>query len=164
MTIRTNTIMQDLIALDVRADCQDRALPVALLRELARSEFGEVGELVTFTEAEPLQTGKLNDLTATECLLNKWQMDEYVSDPSISLEDLTRIGVCFAFALQAKLAQSPIRAELRIIVSCNSALDETLPNTCTVRFHRVRLGNPWLRDNLEGYTPEGVLTLDWRNG
>jgi predicted membrane chloride channel (bestrophin family) len=89
-------------------------------------------------------------------------MDDYVQEPNPSLEKLAALGIAFALALRNKLTRSPIRGELRLIVSCSRALDVSPPNTCAVRLHRLRAGKSWLADDIESYD-QGVLTIDWLN-
>jgi hypothetical protein len=35
-----------------------------------------------------------------------------------------------------------------------------MPAACTVRFHKVRAGQVWLKDDLESYKEEAILVMD----
>ena len=137
-------------------------LPIRLQQELDAAEFAEVGGFVTFAGNSVPTRDARKDLTGLECLLNKWQMDEYVSEAT-SLEEITLLGICFALALQNKLAGSRVSGELRLVVSCSRALNDSLLNTCTIHLHKLRLENPWLNSDIESYSDQGVLTMDWLN-
>jgi len=164
MTIRANNAMKELIPSDIgHLSSLQCSLPEKLRQAVEEAKFTEVGGLVTFAGSPEPSTEARMDLTGLECLLNKWQMDAYMADPNPSLQKLTVLGVCFALALRERLLCSDIRGELRLIVSSNRALEDSLPNTCTVHLHKLRPDNPWLSDGLKSYGPQGVLTIDWLN-
>jgi hypothetical protein len=139
------------------------SLPENLQRTLQEAEFAEIGGMVTFAGSSEPNLEARKDLTGLECLLNKWQMDAYIKEPAPSLERVTAVGICYALELKRKLVRSEIAGNLRLIVSCSPAIDESLPNTCTVHLHKLRPENPWLNDDIESYTAQGVLTIDWQN-
>ena len=45
------------------------------------------------------------------------------------------------------------RARFNVIVSYDG-------DTCAVRFHKIRAGQRWLAEDLEGYVDEGVLVFE----
>ncbi len=138
-------------------------LPHALRQALAGIDFIERDGLVTFEGGFKPGCGTKGDPTDLECLLNKVQMDEYVSGRPPSLLMLTRIGISYALAVKEKLEKARFSGDFRIIVSAARSLDDSVPYTCTFRFHRLRKGAPWLNDEIESYENEALLTIDWTN-
>jgi len=164
MIARANKTMRSLVPCDISdLSSLQCALPEPLREALQEAEFAEVGGLVTFVSgSEPCDEAR-KDLTGLECLLNKWHIDAYIRGPAVSLEELTRVGICYALALQERVSHAPVYGQLRIIVSSSRAFDESLPNNCTVYLHQLRPDNTWLNEDLESYASSGVLTIDWLN-
>jgi hypothetical protein len=139
------------------------ALPDVLTQDLADTDFVEHEGLVTFKGGFKAGGEAKKDPTGVECLLNKLQMDEFVPRRSTSLLTLTRIGISYALAVKEKLERTRIPGEFRIVVSAGRSLTRAIPFTCTFRFHRLRKRNPWLKDDIESYKNEAILTIDWSN-
>jgi hypothetical protein len=64
---------------------------------------------------------------------------------------LLTAGLFTARALSRELARYPAR--FNIIVSYDG-------ESCAVRFHKIRAGQRWLADDLEGYVDEAVLVVE----
>jgi hypothetical protein len=116
--------------------------------------------LAIFTEDKP-RIPNQNDETGFECSIHDISVGSYF-DSEVELEELARTGLDFAFILRRELLKSQIQAPFRFIISAQSA-DRKLGigPTCTVRFHRIRVGQAWLSDNLEGYKMEAIAVLDF---
>jgi len=91
------------------------------------------------------------DETGYECLVNHIHIDPKKPDDTSQLDQ----GLTYADRLAEVLQTSGYRGPFRIILSYG--LEDKV---CTVRFHRVREGQSWLSDNLEGYKMEGILVID----
>lgn len=164
MNIGTNRKMRELLSHDIGnlswIICE---IPESLKQALDEARFVDQKGLVTF-EGSPEPTPQTTkDLTGAECLSNKWHIDEYLTDLTNSLREITIYGICFAIELQKQLLKTRINAPLRIIVSTGALTDHTLPTTCTVQLHRWRADNPWLDKDLESYETQAILTFDWNN-
>ena len=164
MKVRTNRKMRSLLKIksgDLRSVRIE--LPDALQQHLAALEFTEQKGLVTSSRRIKGSEEARKDPTGVECLLNKLQMDEFVPRRSTSLRMLTRLGVSYALAVKEKLEKTRIPGDFRIIVSASRSLDKSIPYTCTFRFHRLRKISPWLKEDIESYKSEALLTIDWTN-
>jgi hypothetical protein len=165
MNIRTNGKMRSL--LDVHSTIVKRdeiSLPAPLRQmledlELDVAEGGVVARTTLRMNADNAQ----NDPTGVECLLNKVHVDDFVKRGSLSLKELTQVGILYALAVKDKLERTRIPGMFRVIVSVSSTSIASLPHSCTVRFHRLREDNPWLKEDIESYEDEALLTIDWAN-
>lgn len=92
------------------------------------------------------------DRTGLECFVNKVYIEEKQSS------ELQEQGLLFAEALRTLLAS---RGSFNIIVSISySDLDTQSDSlTCTVRFHKMRARESWLKDNLNSYVDEALLVI-----
>jgi hypothetical protein len=72
------------------------------------------------------------------------------------------MGLDFAFLLRGALLNSRVLGPFRIIISTQLP-DQSLNvgTNCTVRFHRMRLGQEWLKDDLDSYKEEALAVLDF---
>lgn len=79
-----------------------------------------------------------------------------------NLAELTRLGLDFAFLLRGALLDSRLPGPFAIIVSAHkSDLELNVGPTCTVRFHRIRAGQVWMADDLEGYKEEAIAVCNF---
>lgn len=162
MIIRANKLMCSILSLRMeeiaKIECK---LPQRLRGELEEVECCDYSGLITYSGLS--LHGVERDLTGEECRLNKWHMDMYYMGSSPSFAELTRVGIRYAVELQRRIHRMEIEGDLRLIVSAAPSWGEECPETCTVYFHRLRPENPWFMEDIETYTREGVLTLDWSN-
>lgn len=116
-------------------------------------ETGGCWLLGGFVQKPHLSPGDFPDATGLECSANKLRMEALfpprlvVSCPLL----LLTAGLLTARALSAELAQFPGR--FNVILSYDG-------ESCAVRFHKIRAGERWLADDLEGYVDEGVLVFE----
>jgi hypothetical protein len=82
------------------------------------------------------------DATGYEAFVNHVHVDDYVQDRGLWLA----VSILYAARIKAK------DPRLVVIIS----IDE---QSCTVRFHRMRVGEEWLSGDLEGYADEGIMVL-----
>ena len=102
--------------------------------------------------------GTNDDEAAFECLHSKVQMGDFVNDRSEGdFERMLALGIGYAFALKAALAESDVRSPLRVIVGADP--EPPYPSV-TVRYHRVRPEQPWLGEDLERYR-NAVMAIDF---
>jgi len=101
-----------------------------------------------------ISINKAFDLTGLECLINKVYFD---AEPNVA-KALEKQGFLFANALKILLAPYGV---FKIIIAVGQTDFEKTPNlpSCTIRFHKVRNGESWLADDLEGYPEEALLIL-----
>ena len=104
---------------------------------------------------------KTEDETGIEAALSEINIQQFVGEP-IDRSELSRLGLDFGFLLGKELMRSGFAGPFRVIVSTQPA-DRSLSvgDTCTVRFHRKREGQVWLRDDLESYKSEAIAVLDF---
>jgi hypothetical protein len=105
------------------------------------------------------------DETGIECSLSKIHLDDFLP-ANMELNELARTGLDFAFLLRGALLNSRVLGPFRIIISAQLP-DQSLNvglnvgTNCTVRFHRMRLGQEWLKDDLDSYKEEALAVLDF---
>ena len=85
------------------------------------------------------------DRTGFECFVNHIHIGDFVDAPNAD-ESLAQ-ALAWAKAIQAKLESL---GRFNVIVSCHES-------DCSVRFHRLRTGEAWLTDDLDGYTEEVLV-------
>lgn len=106
-----------------------------------------------FVKKPHLSPADFPDATGLECSANKLRMEALfparlvVSCPLL----LLTAGLLTARLLQAELSRLPGR--FNVIVSYDG-------ESCAVRFHKIRAGQRWLSEDLEGYADEGVLVFE----
>lgn len=95
-------------------------------------------------------TGKneFQDLTGFECFVNHFHLDEY---PSYQ-DDVTRLKIALLLIdeITSLLNAKKLSGEYNHIIS----MDDT---SCTLRFHKIRVNESWLMDNLEDYKDDAIL-------
>jgi hypothetical protein len=114
--------------------------------------FAMFGNLVPFTPS------RFGDLTGYECAVNHVHIEDLL-DPAIhgSHEVLFKSGATFALRLKEELESAYPQVGFRIVLSYS--LDG--PQSCVVRFHKVRMGEEWLKmDDLDGYRSEALMVIE----
>lgn len=161
MTIRSNRKMQELLGDDLQRLTELKSgLPESLVTELDQLDIGEKQGLVLIGMSQRQIPEPGGDPTGAECLVNSWFIKEAPDKPP---EILIRVAIHFALELKHRIQASLIRGNFRLIISGSFSAEEVPSFGCTVRFHKIRPGNPWLLDDLEGYEGEALLALDWTN-
>jgi hypothetical protein len=164
MNIRTNAKMRKILAERLNnLGSITIDLPRSLEKELKEIHIQQYGDLVVVKESYRPAVAPESDPTAIECLINKWHIDGFMSAKSCSAKRISLVGIGLAQRLRAKIEDTLIRGDFRLIVSVSKSLDPPPEYTCTVRFHKLRPGNPWLREDFENYTDEALLVIDWGN-
>ncbi|HUJ29391.1 MAG TPA: hypothetical protein VLW85_25400 [Myxococcales bacterium] len=106
-----------------------------------------------FAKKPHLSPADFPDPTGLECSANKLLMegmfDAHLIDSCPLL--LLTAGLITARALSGELSRHPGR--FNVILSYDG-------DSCAVRFHKIRAGQRWLADDLEGYVDEGVLVFE----
>jgi hypothetical protein len=95
---------------------------------------------------------EFQDRTGLECFVNKIHIEE--KEP-VTLQEQ---GYIFVDTLRQLLEP---RGVFNIIMGLSYSDFDGKPDilTCNVRFHKVRAGESWLRDDLETYKDDGLLVL-----
>ena len=147
---RMRTYLSDLRSREVLAQS---LLPDRMPDDL---ELVQAGECVLLRRVARRPLHKLADfahLTSVECFANKLSLNDMI-DPGLSRGVplvLLLGGLLLAERIAKQLANFPGR--YNVIVSYDG-------EGCVVRFHKVRAGESWLADDLEGYAEEGVLVIE----
>lgn len=106
-----------------------------------------------FVKKPHLSPADFRDATGLECSANKLRMEAMfparivLSCPLL----LLTAGLLTARLLAAELSRYPGR--FNVILSYDG-------ESCAVRFHKIRAGERWLSEDLEGYVDEGVLVFE----
>ena len=106
-----------------------------------------------FVRKPHLSPADFPDATCLECSANRLRMETLfpprlvVSCPLL----LLTAGLLTAKLIASELAQHEGR--FNIILSYDG-------ESCAVRFHKIRAGERWLSEDLEGYVDEGVLVFE----
>jgi hypothetical protein len=91
--------------------------------------------------------------TGLECSANKLRMESMLEPRLANSAPLLLLtaGLLTARAVSRELAAYPGR--FNVILSYDG-------ESCAVRFHKIRAGQRWLAEDLEGYVDEGVLVVE----
>jgi hypothetical protein len=111
------------------------------LQEILASGVIEIGPCVflkALAEGAHASADDFPDVTGYECFVNHVHIEDYART------NMTAIGVTLLCEISLVLRQRFPERSFRGII----ADDE---NSCTVRFHTVRLGEQWLLDDLDEY-------------
>lgn len=159
MKVRTNQMMNKLLGPEaIHPDRIIVCVPDKMLDEI-RNGFEEIDDCVVAKGWFGASIDKAGDNEAgVECLLSKVHVDSFV-DAMMPLKEMVRIGVAYALKLKDALAESGVVGPFRIIIAGNNQ-----GNTCTVRFHRLRARQAWLASDLDGYSTEAVMAIDFDRG
>jgi hypothetical protein len=106
-----------------------------------------------FVQRPHLSPADFPDATGLECSANKLLMEAMFDSRLIDSCPLLLLtaGLVTVRALSRELAARPGR--FNVILSYDG-------ESCAVRFHKIRAGQHWLSEDLEGYTDEGVLVFE----
>lgn len=93
------------------------------------------------------------DQTGLECSANRLRMETMLDARLVRSCPLLLLtaGLMTARALSRELAR--LEGRFNVILSYDG-------EGCAVRFHKIRAGQRWLSDDLEGYVDEGVLVFE----
>lgn len=155
MRTKVNQVMVDILGPDALYPDRVSAPVPEKMRDEIKNGFEEIDGCIVAKGwfSAPIDKAG-DDETGTECVLSKIHIDSFV-DGHMLLEDVLRIAITFALELKRVLSQSAVAGPFRIIIMGKSGF-----NTCTVRFHRLRSGQPWLDSDLEHYT-DPVMAIDF---
>jgi len=126
-------------------------------RQLVAEGFTQVAGHVRWRAWAPDQDAidvtPLHDSTGFECSANSLHVEDYL-EAQPGGYSLAPIALACARRLASHLRQW-VADPCRIIVNVRPA-----DGTSTLRFHKIRAGERWIADDLEGYRDEAVLVLD----
>jgi hypothetical protein len=112
-----------------------------------------MSQVTTFEFSKYVEKHK--DRTGVECFINKVYLD---AKPPLDPVILQKQALLYVEALRQLLEPHGV---FKIIVSFSDTELNDSPNylTCTVRFHKVRAGESWLANDLEGYKLDAVMVI-----
>ena len=141
---------QRMSALLRRADIPVPFVDDPALNTLSIPALSEVGEFVllknNYEANKHVKPADLPDKTGYECFIN------HVHRPFDGTGASLKSSLSYAIALEKGLARIAKNRSFQVIVSVND-------HECTIRFHRLRQGEAWIADDLEGYADDAVLLL-----
>jgi hypothetical protein len=116
-------------------------------------EAGSCWLLGGFVKKPHLSPADFPDATGLECSANKLKMEAMFPPRIVASCPLLLLtaGLLTARALSVELSRYPGR--FNVILSYDG-------DSCVVRFHKIRAGERWLSEDLEGYVDEGVLVFE----
>ena len=95
----------------------------------------------------------LQDRTGLECFINHIHIEDYLDDnEKRTSAGILLQGLTYAISLRQKLRGTHSGASFNIILTQSA-------ESCSVRFHKIRENESWLRNDIEDYTDEGVCLL-----
>jgi hypothetical protein len=127
-------------------------------------EFIEARGLIVERHSFRPSNRSISDPTDTECLINKWHVEDFLPRATMSLQTLAIAGAAFAAELLRKARRTLDSGTIRAIVSVQKSTEDLPFQTCTVRLHKLRAKHPWLDENLENYKKEAILYMDANKG
>jgi hypothetical protein len=159
MNIRVNKSMLEFLGGDPEYfEPSSLEMPLAL-REKATTPLMEVDGCMV--PASSPNVVRLEDETGTECHWSKFHLEDLMPK-EVGSHEMARMAVDYVWLLRASLAAGKISGRFRLIVSIElSGIQPHAKTICTVRFHRVRPGQEWLADDLEGYKDEAIAACDF---
>jgi hypothetical protein len=170
MEVRANSSMRALLGADaVAPERVSSPCPSTLMSEL-RDGFKELDGCVVpenfeggsvWSAARP-RLNNQDDETGFECSLSKVHIEDFAGK-DLPLADLTRFGIAYALRLRDALLRLSVSGLLRIVVDSQlpSSECDVKSSICIVRFHKLRAGQAWLADDLEGYKLNAVLVIEF---
>jgi hypothetical protein len=146
---RMERYLADLRSREVEAD----SLVPGLWPKVQIVETGGCFFLNGFVRKPHLSPADFPDPTALECSANKLRMETMLDARLVASCPLLLLtaGLMTARAVSRELALQPAR--FNVILSYDG-------ECCAVRFHKIRAGQRWLAEDLEGYVDEGVLAFE----
>jgi hypothetical protein len=139
--------LADLRSRDVEAVVPPRGIDVQIV------EAGGCFLLNGFVKKPHLSPADFPDPTGLECIANRLRMESMLDARLVRSCPLLLLtaGLLTARAMSQALARYPDR--FNVILSYDG-------ESCAVRFHKIRAGERWLAEDLEGYVDEGVLVFE----
>jgi hypothetical protein len=137
------------------ADLRSREVGASAAPAAPEVHVVEAGGLVLlrgFIRKPHLALSDFRHETALECSANRLRMEAMV-EPRLARSApllLLTAGLVTAGAMAAALRK--LEGSFNVIVSYDG-------EGCAVRFHKIRAGQRWLMDDLEGYEGEGILVF-----
>jgi hypothetical protein len=104
-------------------------------------------------EARAVSPTDFPDETGYESFVNHIHVEDYIPHENQSASSLMANSVSLASTLRKMLRQSFPDQAFEVIVSFQD-------NHYTVRFHKCRKGQQWLRDNLDDYHEEALMVVE----
>jgi hypothetical protein len=106
-----------------------------------------------FAQRPHLSPADFPDPTGLECSANKLLMEGMFDARLIDSCPLLLLtaGLITARALSSELSRH--KGRFNVILSYDG-------DSCALRFHKIRTGQRWLAEDLEGYVDEGVLVFE----
>jgi len=144
---RMGRYLQDLRSREVDAIVPPRGPDVQIV------ERGGCFLLGGFLKKPHMSTAEFPDETGLECIANRLRM-ETMLEPRLASSCpllLLTAGLVTARTFSAALAR--YHGRFNVILSYDG-------ESCAVRFHKIRAGQRWLAEDLEGYVDEGVLVFE----
>lgn len=153
--MKTNKKMKNLLkGIDLKSLEADSFLQKDL-QKLANSGFVETEGCIVLKDLENqgefVQLEDLPDKTGYECFVNKFHVEDYF-DKDTSMQSLLENAVAFAFKLKKNLLTEFADKSFEIIISINK-------RNCVIYFHKIRINEDWLAQDIESYKNEGVLAM-----
>jgi len=154
--MHTNQAMEELL----RRFHLDPQRPPQLAVELRRLvEPGVVEQNGCWLLASQLEAGTAGqrqhfpDRTGYEAFVNHIHIEDELDSASYPAEALLGQALALGHAMGALAAA---HGAFKIVV----ATSVDAPGDCNVRLFKVRPGETWIRDDLEGYSHDGILVLE----
>ena len=154
MRVRSKYLMKDLIGIAANDPSLVSArIPAKMLDEINRG-FAEVRGVVAANGPIHKSSGEEFPRKNFNSAINKIHVDDYL-DELTPVKEMVINAIAYALKLQDALLASALDGPFRIIISGDS-----VGNSCTVRFHRLRPDQVWLADDLESYKEEALMSID----
>jgi len=139
--------LADLRSRDVEAVVPPRGLDVQIV------ETGGCFLLRGFVKHPHLSPADFPDPTGLECSANRLRMESMLDARLVRTCPLLLLTAGLLTARAMSEALSRHRGRFNVILSYDG-------ESCVVRFHKIRAGERWLAEDLEGYVDEGVLVFE----
>jgi hypothetical protein len=104
-------------------------------------------------EAKAISVSDFPDETGYESFVNHVHIEDRVRRENGSTLALLADGISLASSLRTLLHRSFPGEEFEVILSLEGS-------HCTVRFHKKRMSEQWLRDDLDSYLGEALMVLE----
>jgi len=144
---RMERYLQDLRSREVEAVVPPRGPEVQIV------ETGGCFLLRGFVSKPHLSPVDFPDQTALECSANRLRMESMLDTRLVRSCPLLLLTAGLLTARVVSLALAHYAGRFNVIISYDG-------EGCAVRFHKIRPGQRWLAEDLEGYVDEGVLVFE----
>jgi len=106
-----------------------------------------------FVNKPHLSPADFPDQTRLECSANRLRMESMLDARLVRSCPLLLLTAGILTARAVSAALSRYQGRFNVILSYDG-------ESCAVRFHKLRRGERWLLEDLEGYVDEGVLVVE----